>query len=256
MEQLKITVINSPSYFVGVTGNYILAAQLAKIQNNNADLSKYLNQIQTIFDDVQDAINMNLSRSSQYDFDMTDGCIMTGLGGLLYSGMLINEYFGANTINNGYIVNISHYLIDIGLEYGAKYNVDYVAYKFKFEPGCYIPGSSEGTGGVIKMLLEAYNRGYVPDLMTNNYYKTAIQNTLTWFTSIQLPDGNIPTYSQSEQVCAASYGNDSDARVQWCHGAPVCIRRSIHDTLFHTHCTYFEYNSGIYRYNVFGCGCI
>ena len=33
--QLKVTVINSPSYFVGITGNYILAVQLAKIQNSN-----------------------------------------------------------------------------------------------------------------------------------------------------------------------------------------------------------------------------
>ena len=59
-------------------------------------------------------------------------------------------------------------------------------------------------------LLEAYYQGYVPDLMTNTTYKTAITNTLNWFVNSQFSDGNIPTYSTEFDICANVYGNDSD----------------------------------------------
>lgn len=211
-----------PSYFAGRTGVYIVAAQIAKFQGNENDVTAYLNQLKAIFEDVQQAINTNASTSSVYKFDMTDGCIMTGLGGLLYGGMLTNEYFGINTIDHGYIQNLSYYLIQIGEELGQQFNTDILAYKFNYDTSCFLPGSAEGNGGVIKMLLEAYNKGYLPDLLTK--YKTQIQNTLDWFVSIQLQDGNIPTYSASEaKTCGSVYGDDPDARVQWCHGAPGFI---------------------------------
>eukprot|EP00483_Globobulimina_turgida_P013619 UN13645 len=74
------------------------------------------------------------------------------------------------------------------------------------------------------MLLEAYNRGYVPDLMSNKTYKNALQRTINWFVSVPLQDGNMPTYSNNEErTCGSVYGNDNDARVQWCHGAPGFI---------------------------------
>eukprot|EP01084_Bolivina_argentea_P060263 110121_1 len=215
---------NSPSYFGGRTGVYIVAAQVANFQKDTNKLNQYLTEIKDIFADTQDAINNNRSKSNKYGFDMTDGILMSGLGGLLYSGILVNEYFGKNTINSQYIVNVSHYLIEIGLDLGAQFKEDFLVYKFDYDTSCFLPGSAEGNGGVIKMLLEAYYRGYVPDLMTNTQYKTAIQNTINWFVSIQLEDGNMPTYSKNEKTtCGSVYGADSDARVQWCHGAPGFI---------------------------------
>ena len=214
----------SPSYFAGRTGVYIVAAQIAKFQGNSNDEKAYLAQITDIFEDVQDAINTNSSTTKTYKFDMTNGCIMTGLGGLLYGGILVNEYFGANTIDHSYIQNLSYFLIDIGESLGQQFNEDILIYEFTYQPTCFVPGSAEGNGGVVKMLLEAYNRGYVTDLLTNTKYKTLIQNTLNWFLSVQLSDGNIPTYSKSvEKECGQVYGSDPDARVQWCHGAPGFI---------------------------------
>ncbi len=84
--------------------------------------------------------------------------------------------------------------------------------------GCYLPGSAEGSGGVIKVLLEA--SAFIPDLMDGkSTYFNAVKNTLDYLVSIQLEDGNMPTYDGTG-TCDKSYGNDSDARVQWCHGAP------------------------------------
>merc|ERR1719242_45159 len=158
---------------------------------------------------------------------MEDGNDMTGLGGLLYSGVLSNEYFGKSTISNGYISNLAHYLIELGLDTAKAAGTDkkILLFKFAYEAGCYLPGSAEGSGGTTKMLLEAYRRGYVPDLMTNQTYHDAIMNTLDWFVEIQLADGNIPTYTNDVigKKCANVYGADNDARVQWCHGAPGFI---------------------------------
>jgi len=213
-----------PSYFAGRTGVYIVAAQIAKFQGNTDNVNAYLGQVRNVFEDVQNAINTNSSSSKMYGLDMTDGCIMTGLGGLLYSGMLVNEYFGANTVNHGYIANLTYYLIAIGQDLASQFNEDFLVYKFNYDSSCFLPGSAEGNGGVIKMMMEAYSRGYVPELFSNDAYKVPIQNTLNWFLSIQLADGNIPTYSSNEDAtCGSVYGNDSDARVQWCHGAPGFI---------------------------------
>eukprot|EP01084_Bolivina_argentea_P281534 481713_1 len=221
-----------PSYFGGPVGVYVVAAQIAKFKNNTNNIQIYLNKIQDIFKDVNTAINNNLSLSPKYGYDMFDAAIASGLGGLLYVEMLIIEYFGLHSIPNitKYISNLSHYLIDIGLKRAKEmYNVNYLIYQMPWNHQhnhtCYLSGAADGIGGVVKMLLEAYNRGYVPDLMVNNKYKTAITNTLNWEVSIQLNDGNMPTYSNDIQSeCSDTWaGNDSNARVQWCNGAPSFI---------------------------------
>eukprot|EP01084_Bolivina_argentea_P040567 74952_1 len=174
------------SYLGGDIGVYIVAAQLAKIKNNTQNVLKYLNQINDIFSDVNNAINTNCSISPKYGYDMFDAEVCSGLSGLLYSQMLVCEYFGMNAISNitDYMINLSHYLIEIGLQRAKQYNKNYLIYQMPWthEPQnkCYLSGGCDGTAGVIKMLLEAYNRGYVVDLMTNNKYISAITNTLNW----------------------------------------------------------------------------
>eukprot|EP01084_Bolivina_argentea_P048625 89548_1 len=175
----------SASYFVGYGGIYIVAAQIAQMQNNKNEMDKYLADLVGVFEDVDVAIKNGDKTSSKYKIDMMDGCLMTGLSGLLYSGILSNEYFGESTINNEYITDLGHYLISMGLStaQSAGDNSGILLYKFGYEAGCYLPGSAEGNGGAIKMLLEAYRRGYIPDLMTNKTYHDAIENTLNWFVS-------------------------------------------------------------------------
>src|SRR5690606_15665680 len=76
-------------------------------------------------------------------------------------------------------------------------------------------------GGVIKMLLLGIELGYITEILTIPRYFNAIQNTMNNYVDIQLPDGNMPTATSG--TCSQYYGNDPDARVQWCHGAPGFI---------------------------------
>ena len=57
---------------------------------------------------------------------------------------------------------------------------------------------------------------YTSNLFNVKKYYDALKNTLDFYASIQLADGNIPTNVQG--TCGNHYGTDDDARVQWCHG--------------------------------------
>ncbi|ETO29405.1 hypothetical protein RFI_07716 [Reticulomyxa filosa] len=69
----------------------------------------------------------------------------------------------------------------------------------------------------MRMLL-LFSEKYAPELLSNDEYFIPIKNTMDNLVSVQLPDGNMPTDINGS--CASEYGNDTDARVQWCHGAP------------------------------------
>eukprot|EP01084_Bolivina_argentea_P256622 432112_1 len=218
------TTLLTPAYIAGYSGIYIVAAQLAQMQNKQNETLKYLVDLRGIFEDVDTAIQRNDNYSPKYKFNMQEGNLFTGLSGLLYTGILTNQYFGRDTIDDQYIVNLAHYIINLGLQISAAYNKTYMLFTFS-NSGCLLPGSAEGSGGVVKILLEAYNKGYISDLMSNKTYFDAITNTLDWFVDLQLSDGNIPTYSNDSfgKMCINDYGSDNDARVQWCHGAPGFI---------------------------------
>ncbi len=88
---------------------------------------------------------------------------------------------------------VAHYIIDFGISAGNSQGNNYMMFNDPFNSGCYLPGSAEGSGGVIKVLLEA--SAFIPDLMDGkSTYFNAIKNTLDYLVSIQLEDGNMPTY--------------------------------------------------------------
>ena len=243
--KMCIIDMSFPYSKAGSPGIYLVAAQIAEQQNNANEMNTFLGMVISdflqnqqsknvesanlveIFEDVDNAIKNRRNKSSKFKIDMEDGIQMTGLGGFLYAGILANEYFGNHTISDEYITNLAHYEVELGLKTAKAAGTDkqILLYKFAYEADCHLPGSAEGSGGATKMLLEAYRRGYVPDLMTNKTYHDAIMNTLDWFVDIQLADGNIPTYTDDVigRKCANVYGSDNDARVQWCHGAPSFI---------------------------------
>ncbi len=147
--------------------------------------------------------------------------------GLLWNAMFINQHFNQTIIDMDSMTVVTHYFIDFGISAGNSQGNNYMMFNDPFmgtNSGCYLPGSAEGSGGVIKVLLEASS--FIPDLMDgkSTYFK-AIKNTLDYLVSIQLDDGNMPTYDGTG-TCDQSYGNDSDARVQWYVLSPsiVCTR--------------------------------
>ena len=63
----------------------------------------------------------------------------------------------------------------------------------------FVSGAAAGFGGVTRFLLEAsqsYAKGLMYPSDSSNQYYTYITNSLNFAVSIQLPDGNMPTYSQ------------------------------------------------------------
>eukprot|EP01083_Nonionella_stella_P211092 763625_1 len=113
--------------------------------------------------------------------------------------------------------------MDKSIETGEMLNTDYLQIEFTFLAGCYLYGTNHGPTGLIHQFLQAWYE--YPDvldpLLSNPKYYNALKNTLDFYLTIQLSDGNMPT--QINGTCYQNYGNDSDARVQFCHGAPGFI---------------------------------
>ena len=206
------------SYMMGNVGIYTITTLYYNIINDENNVNKYLIQVMDIFNDINTAIINGDETSPKYKFSMSNVGYFTGIAGLLYDGIFLNQYFKTEMVNNTILINIVHYLLDVGIEAGSKQGHDYMIFEDGFLPGCYLVGAGEGIGGVLRTVFEAYYNGIVTDIFINKKYEEAITNTLKFLVSIQYPDGNMPTYLNN--VCAEDYGNDNDARVQWCHGAP------------------------------------
>ena len=67
----------------------------------------------------------------------------------------------------------------------------------------------------MKIVYTAYEHypTQLAQLFSNKKYYDALKNTLDFFVSIELADGNMPTNVNG--TCASDYGDDPDARVQW-----------------------------------------
>ena len=245
------------SFFNGFNGVYTVAAQLAFMKKNTTAFNQYISNIIDIVDDVNTAIISGQSISPKYGFDMKDCGQWTGLSGLLYNIILINDIFDNSTlIDDKYIINLAYHLIQVGLDFAAENNVNYLAYYTGWNHRCYLVGNGEGTGGVIRTIMQTYQHGYISDLFDNDTILTAIITTMDWLVSIQFDDGNMPTYPDNDlgTPCQAQFGNDSNARVQWCHGAPGFIdtfgnAAIVFDTLNITQKSHSYFNAALKAYN-------
>merc|ERR1712228_534454 len=141
----------------------------------------------------------------------------------VYNGLFINNIMQYEVIDPEIIANISYFVMDQSIAIGKMLNTDYLQIEFVFLSGCYLYGTNHGPTGLIHQFLQGYF--LYPDrfnkIMQDAVYYNAIKNTLDYYISIQLADGNMPT--QLDGTCYERYGNDSDARVQFCHGAPGFI---------------------------------
>lgn len=248
---------STPSYLEGHIGVYAIKLlyekTLSSSKQNQTAIDHYQDKILNVFESVGNYIiafyNPSINNGSfdnarnngklpNIDYDMYVGGNDMGLGGLLYTGLFLNDYLGDEFVDKEYFYNISKYEIDLGVYnainlynnrdnkntalYGFDESIDRVPlmYETSFLQGCYMYGMGHGNGGVMKWLLEVA-RNYYPELLQKNKEPKAYQyltNTLDYFIKIQLEDGNMPTAVYGN--CSNNYGTDDDARVQWCHGAP------------------------------------
>jgi len=209
------------SYMYGNIGVWFLKAVIDQINNNQSSMQQYLSLIENTFTSVNQAIVDGRSTSSD-GLDVNECTLDTGMAGMLYGALLINSHFEAEIIDTNIIANIVYHLLDIGISTGHSLNTDYLQYESFSD--CYLWGPGHGSSGIVRSVYTAYNM-YPTALAalfnTSTKYYSALKNTMDFYCSIQLEDGNMPTNTQGG--CESHYGNDSDARVQWCHGAPGFI---------------------------------
>ena len=210
-----------PSYMYGNIGVWFIQSVIDQINNNETSMNQYLSLIKDTFSSVNTAIIEGKSESR--DGLNVDECTLdSGMAGMLYGALLINSYFKSEIIPITTISNIVYHILDIGISTGQGLNTNYIQYE-SFS-NCYLWGPGHGSTGIIKSVFTAYDM-YPVQLSqlfnTSSKYYIALKNTIDFYASIQLQDGNMPT--NIADGCESHYGNDNDARVQWCHGAPGFI---------------------------------
>ena len=227
---------SSGSYMYGNIGVWTIKAIIEDIQGNSNEMNTYLGYITKQFSNINTAIINGESKSSD-GIDLTDCSLNTGIAGMLYNGLLLNSYFMKDIIDPYYISNLTFYIINVGIQTGESLNTNYLQWT-TFIKGCYLWGPGHGSAGEVHTLFIAYHMypTLLADLFSNQKYYNALKNTLDFYVSIILPDGNVPTNVAG--TCSQHYGTDPDARVQWCHGFVLNIQYSL---------IYLYYYTYIYR---------
>jgi lantibiotic modifying enzyme len=194
MEYIKTAIaITRPSqdvgFLEGYSGVYGLAAIIYAASGDKTNSQLYINQFLQV---VKSSLNV------------ADCTYLGGKAGVLMGANLLNNYFGASTIPRSDIVNLAYQMLQEGVHSGQKY-LSYVSADFG---NLVLWGEGHGSSGVINQFLD------IPEITSNQTALTLLKNTIDYYVSIQLPDGNFPTPTQ------APFPTEPDVLVQWCHGAP------------------------------------
>mmetsp|Transcript_90085 Transcript_90085/g.257602 ORF Transcript_90085/g.257602 Transcript_90085/m.257602 type:complete len:471 (+) Transcript_90085:114-1526(+) len=176
----------------GSTGVYTLAAVIADMQNEGADVVQgYIDQVSAIFETATD------DEVAQYDdFD-------SGRAGLIYAANFLKAHFGTDVIAREKVVAVAQAVLRRGLaQSGGEAYAEWISPN---DGGKWL-GQSHGSAGVLHELLS------VPEVaLENATSKAIIMATLDHVVSKQFPSGNFP---------AEYFDEDEDELVQWDHGAP------------------------------------
>ena len=142
---------------------------------------------------------------------------------MLYGALFLNHYYERDIISSDIIINLTFYILDFGIESGQSLGTNYLQYECPFIKDCYLWGPGHGATGVLHTVYTAYSQypSVLAQMFTSRKYYDAIKNTLDFFISIQLADGNMPTNTLG--TCQSDYGTDSDARVQWFDSCGLCV---------------------------------
>eukprot|EP01064_Diplonema_japonicum_P012679 TRINITY_DN2006_c0_g2_i1.p1 TRINITY_DN2006_c0_g2~~TRINITY_DN2006_c0_g2_i1.p1 ORF type:complete len:492 (+),score=71.28 TRINITY_DN2006_c0_g2_i1:52-1527(+) len=209
---------SSGAYMSGHVGVWFLMSVIHNTKGENSTRDSLLAKIKTTFENMNTAI-LQKQKTSKDGISLEDCTLDTGLSGMLYGALLYNTFYKSTIVDTEIIANLAKWILDFGVETGVGLGTNYLQYE-SFS-NCYLWGPGHGSSGIVKTIFTAVNT--YPEKLSfimekNGKYYVALQNTIDFYVSIQLEDGNIPT--NIEGGCKAHYGSDNDARVQWCHGAP------------------------------------
>jgi len=194
MEYIKTAIaLTKPSqnvgFLEGYSGVYVLAAIIYAESGDQTNSQLYINQYRQI---VKSALNA------------PDCTYLTGKAGTLMGSALLNNYFGPSTIARSDIVTLAYQMLQAGIHSGQNY-LSYVSTDFA---NLVLWGEGHGSSGVINQFLD------IPEITSNQTALAYLKNTLDYYVSIQLPDGNFPTPTKPP------FPTEPNVLVQWCHGAP------------------------------------
>uniref|UniRef100_A0A6B2L942 Squalene cyclase C-terminal domain-containing protein n=1 Tax=Arcella intermedia TaxID=1963864 RepID=A0A6B2L942_9EUKA len=186
----------TPNYvgFLGsYTGIYTTAAIIYNELGDTLKSSKYVDLMKTAIVEGQQC---------------TEDTFYNGKAGLLMAARMLNNYFGEEVIPQSDILIIAQLLLEDGINNGRD---GYLVWHNMIFPEVVFLGQGDGSTGVLTQLMQ------IPQIMANETATSYIKNTLDYYLTIQMPDGNFPTPVQSP------YPDQADQLVQWCHGGPGFI---------------------------------
>eukprot|EP01099_Mayorella_cantabrigiensis_P004319 TRINITY_DN3243_c0_g1_i1.p1 TRINITY_DN3243_c0_g1~~TRINITY_DN3243_c0_g1_i1.p1 ORF type:complete len:479 (+),score=95.21 TRINITY_DN3243_c0_g1_i1:34-1437(+) len=185
------------SFFEGKVGTYAVASMIYQLAGNEEQSQYYLNQVVKVF---------ALTTSSDYNE------LDCGHAGLIYTGLLVNNFFQQKIISDEDFLRVGQILMDQGISNAKSTGVDYLWWTNPWFPDIIFPDSSHGISGILYLLLSIPSPIY-----SNSTYLDWITSTLNYLVSTQFPDGNYPTPQQDP------YPLLPDQLVQWDHGAPSYV---------------------------------
>ncbi|ETO26890.1 hypothetical protein RFI_10244, partial [Reticulomyxa filosa] len=123
------------SYFYGHVGVWTVASMISYLYNDSDGVMTYWKNIQNTFAEVNTAIETKEYNSTP--FDLSVDALDQGLSGLLYTGMLLNEWFAEQVIDPNVLKNITYFIISSGVATGQALGHDWLMYQTPNVPGCY-----------------------------------------------------------------------------------------------------------------------
>ncbi|ETO29404.1 hypothetical protein RFI_07715 [Reticulomyxa filosa] len=127
------------------SGVWTIASIISNLTNNAANVSHYLKNIQDTFSEVNTAIVTGAYNSTSFDLYIEG--IDEGLSGMLFAGMLVNEWYGKIIVDPNMMKNISYFIIQRGMASGEMFGHDWMMFENPNLPGCYDWGMGHGNGG-------------------------------------------------------------------------------------------------------------
>ncbi|CAK5091709.1 unnamed protein product [Meloidogyne enterolobii] len=131
-----------------------------------------------------------------------DDEILNGRAGFLASILIIKKEKGFDVLSDDEIRSVLNSIIQSGLAYSKKHHSP-SPLMYQWHGDEYL-GAAHGVSGILQILLSYWD-------FLDDSAKTAVKQSVDWYLSIQLNDGNFP--SGTDRI------GRTEELIHWCHGA-------------------------------------
>lgn len=131
-----------------------------------------------------------------------DDEILNGRAGFLASLLIIRKEKGLEVLSNDEIRSVLNFMIQSGLAYSQKHRSP-SPLMYQWHGDEYL-GAAHGVSGILQIFLSSWE-------FLDDSAKTAVKQSVDWYLSTQLADGNFP--SGTDRI------GRTEELIHWCHGA-------------------------------------